>query len=106
MASTYTLTETRKPSVTGDQKETYWDLNVTDYDPNTGVSLAVEELKLKTRVEELRVVATENNYGARWDGAETPAVITLYEAGADGAAFDELADTTDAGTFRVVAKGT
>lgn len=77
------------------------DVDITSY-TNGGEGFTPSDMGMH-RFQFVSVFSTENGYLFTYD--YTNEQILAYEAGADGAALDEVADTTDVGTTRVMAFG-
>lgn len=89
--------------VAGNKRYSRATVDITSY-TSGGEPITAAELGLKS-FEHLEAHTTENGFLGQWNDSTTSAKILAYEAGADGAALDEAADTTDIGTVEVVAFG-
>lgn len=79
-------------SVFGDRRVVVSKVTLDSSYPTGGESIDVNDLGLE-EAEAVLTSATENGYVPAWD--YTNAKLQMFEAGADGAALDEVGDTTD-----------
>lgn len=97
----YTVNSRRRESM-GSMDVAFLELDVTSYDATEKEDTSASALGIDQDPVFLTCITDENGgFKAAWDKSNQH--LEFYEAGADGAALDEVSDTTDVGVVQVMA---